>query len=68
MLERRCRAVVLRGLRAKLRKQKGDQQLDDRRKPPVEDRSSGEDALETIEDEAVEATPDGMPRLNTDEL
>ena len=68
MRERRCSAVVLRGLRARLRKQEGDQQLEDRGKPPVEDRSSGEDALETIEDEAAEATPDGMPRLNTDEL
>lgn len=58
---------MLRGLRARLWKGKGGQ-LEDRRELPVEDRSSGEDALETIEDEAAEATPEGMPRLNTDEL
>ncbi len=58
---------MLRGLRARLWKRKGEE-LEGRREPPVEDRSSGEDALETIEDEAAEATPGGMPRLNTDEL
>ena len=59
--------MVFRGLRARLWKRKGEQ-LEAGGEPPVEARSSGEDALETIEDEAAEAAPGGMPRLNTDEL
>jgi len=34
----------------------------------VEERALGEDALETVEEEAAEATPSGMPRLKTDKL
>ena len=58
---------MLRGLRAKLWKRKREQR-EARREPAVEDRSSGEDAIETAEDEAAEATPSGMPRLKTDKL
>ena len=60
-------AVVLSGLRAKLAKREQEQEEAGRR-PAVEDRSSGEDAAETAEDEAAEATLSGMPRLKTDKL
>ena len=60
-------AVVLKGLRAKLWKRKREQR-EARREPAVVERSSGEDAIETAEDEAAEGTPSGMPRLKTDEL
>jgi hypothetical protein len=60
-------AVVLKGLRAKLWKRKREQR-EGRREPAVVERSSGEDAIETAEDEAAEGAPSGMPRLKTDEL
>jgi hypothetical protein len=58
---------LFRGLHIKLRK-RTDEELEAGREPPGDDRSSGEVALETIEDEAAEAAPGAMPRLNTDEL
>ena len=48
----------------KLRKRKRVE----RERPEPEERSSGEDAIATAEDEAAEATPWGMPRVKTDEL
>ena len=48
----------------KLRKRKRIEQEG----PEPEDRSSGEDAIATAENEAAEATPSGMPRVKTDEL
>ena len=59
--------MVFRGLCARVWRRQ-DEELEAGREPPGEDRSLGEDALETIEDETAEATPGGMPRLNTDEL
>jgi hypothetical protein len=36
--------------------------------PPDDDRTSGEDVLEGLEDETAEATPSDMNRLKTDKL
>jgi hypothetical protein len=36
--------------------------------PPDDDRSSGEDVVEGLEDEAAESTPSNMNRLKTDKL
>lgn len=58
---------MLSGLRAKLWKRKHEQQ-EDRRDASVEDRSSGEDAIETADEEAAEEAPSGITRLKTDEL
>ena len=58
---------MLRGLRARFSRRKRDQRQG-RRELPVEERASGEEALETIEEEAAETTPSGMPRLKTDKL
>jgi hypothetical protein len=35
---------------------------------PAEDRSSGEDAVETAEEVAAESTPSNMTRVKTDRL
>jgi hypothetical protein len=59
--------VVFKGIRLKRWKRKGDQQ-EVRRAPVEAGRSSGEDAIETAEDEAAEGTPSRMPRLKTDKL
>jgi hypothetical protein len=58
---------MLRGLRARFWRRKREQR-EARRELPVEERASGEEALETVEEEAAEATPSGMPRLKTDKL
>ena len=36
--------------------------------PPDDDRTSGEDAVDGLEDEAAEATPSNMTRVKTDRL
>jgi hypothetical protein len=58
---------VLSGLRAKLWRRKLEQQ-EARNEPAVEERSSGEEAIETAHEEAAEETPSGMTRLKTDNL
>jgi len=58
---------VLSGLRAKLWRRKLEQQ-EARSEPAVEERSSGEEAIETADEEAAEETPSGMTRLKTDNL
>lgn len=58
---------MLRGLYEKLWRRKREER-EARREPAVVDRSSGEDAIETAEDEEDEGTPSGMPRLKTDNL
>lgn len=58
---------MLGGLRVKFWKREG-RSPESRGEPAVVDRSSGEDAIETADDEADEATPSGMPRLKTDNL
>jgi hypothetical protein len=54
-------------LRAKLWRQKLEQQ-EARNDPAVEERSSGEEAIETADEEAAEEAPSGMTRLKTDNL
>ena len=58
---------MLSGLRAKLSRRKHEQQ-EARSEPAVEDRSSGEDAIETGDEEVAEEAPSGMTRLKTDYL
>jgi hypothetical protein len=60
-------AVVLSGLRAKLWRRKLEQQ-EARSEPAVDERSSGEEAIETADEEAAEEAPSGMTRLKTDDL
>jgi hypothetical protein len=55
---------VFRDWITKLRKRKRVEQ----ERPEPEERSSGEDAIATAEDEAAEATPSGLTRVKTDEL
>jgi len=54
---------MLRRLRAWLTRPKGKEA-----RVAAEERSSGEDALETADRAAAEATPSGMPRVKTDRL
>jgi hypothetical protein len=56
---------VLSGLRAKLWRRKLEEA---RSEPTVEERSSGEEAIETADEEADEEAPSGMTRLKTDNL
>ena len=58
---------MLSGLRAKLSRRKHEQQ-EGRSDPAVEERSSGEEAVETADEEAAEEAPSGMTRLKTDKL
>jgi hypothetical protein len=58
---------VLSRLRAKLSRRKLKQQ-EARSDPPVDERSSGEEAIETADEEAAEEAPSGMTRLKTDNL
>ena len=57
--------VVLSGLRAKLWKRK---QQEARSEPAVDERSSGEEAIETADEDAAEEAPSGVTRLKTDNL
>jgi hypothetical protein len=59
--------IVLTGLRAKFSRRQHEQP-EGRSDPAVEDRSSGEDAIETADEEAAEEAPSGMTRLKTDNL
>jgi len=56
---------VLSGLRAKLWKRK---QQEARSEPAVDERSSGEEAIETADEDAAEEAPSGVTRLKTDNL
>jgi hypothetical protein len=58
---------VLSGLRAKFWRRKLEQR-EARNEPAVEERSSGEEAIETADEEAAEEAPSGMTRLKTDKL
>jgi hypothetical protein len=58
---------VLSGLRAKLSRRQLVQQ-EARSEPAVEERPSGEEAIETADGEAAEEAPSGMTRLKTDNL
>jgi hypothetical protein len=60
-------AVVLSGLRAKIWRRRLEQQ-EARNEPALEERSSGEEAIETADEEADEEAPSGMTRLKTDNL
>lgn len=59
--------IVLSALRAMFSRRQ-DEQPEDRSDPAVEDRSSGEDAIETADEEASEEAPSGITRLKTDHL
>ncbi len=58
---------MLSGLRAKLWRRKVEQQ-EARSAAAMEERSSGEEAVETADREAAEQAPSGMTRLKTDNL
>jgi hypothetical protein len=58
---------VLSGLRAKFSRRQPEQP-EGRSDPAEEDRSSGEEAIETADEEAYEEAPSGMTRLKTDHL
>ena len=58
---------MLSGLRAKLSRRKLEQQ-EARSEPEVVQRASGEEAIETADEEAAEEAPSGMTRLKTDNL
>ena len=58
---------MLSGLRAKFWRRQLEQR-EARREPTVEERSSGEEAIETADEEADEQAPSGMTRLKTDNL
>ena len=58
---------MLSDLRAKLRRHKLEQQ-EARSEPAVEERSSGEEAIETADEDAAEEAPSGVTRLKTDNL
>ena len=58
---------MLSDLRAKFWRRKLEQR-EARNEPAVEERSSGEEAIETADEEAAEEAPSGMTRLKTDKL
>ena len=58
---------MLGGLRAKLWRRKVEQQ-EARSAPAVNERSSGEEAIETADEDAAEEAPSGVTRLKTDNL
>jgi hypothetical protein len=58
---------VLSGLRAKLSRRKPEEQ-EARSEPAVDERSTGEDVIETRDEEVAEEAPSGMTRLKTSNL